>query len=144
GSDAGAVVFDAIKKGLNRNYDAVLIDTAGRLPNKKGLLDELSKIYKVAGKAMDTAPHRVLLVLDGTVGQNALSQARQFMGAMPVTGLVITKLDGTARGGAVLSMASILGIPVEYIGVGEGEADLVAFNMESFVHALLDMDGDGP
>lgn len=141
GSDAGAVVYDAIKRGLNRDYDAVIIDTAGRLPNKKGLLDELRKIYRVSGKAMETAPHEVLLVLDGTVGQNAMSQAEQFMKAMPVTGLVITKLDGTARGGAVLAMASSLAIPVRYIGVGEGPEDLVEFSLESFVHALLDMEG---
>lgn len=140
GSDAGAVVYDAVTKAVSRDFDAVLIDTAGRLPNKKGLLDELRKIHKVAGKAMESAPHRVLLVLDGTVGQNALSQARQFMTAMPITGLVITKLDGTARGGAVLAMASTLGIPVEYIGVGEGPGDLVEFDLESFVRALLDME----
>ena len=140
GSDAGAVVYDAIKRGLNRGYDSVIIDTAGRLPNKKGLLDELRKIHKVAGKAMGSAPHRVLLVLDGTVGQNAMSQARLFMEAMPVSGLVITKLDGTARGGAVLAMASGLGIPVEYIGVGEGSDDLVEFRLEPFVRALLDME----
>ncbi len=141
GSDAGAVVYDAIKRGLNRDYDAVIIDTAGRLPNKKGLLDELRKIYRVSGKAMETAPHEVLLVLDGTVGQNAMSQAEQFMKAMPVTGLVVTKLDGTARGGAVLAMASSLAIPVRYIGVGENPEDLVEFSLESFVHALLDMEG---
>lgn len=140
GSDAGAVVFDAIKRGLNRDYDAVIIDTAGRLPNKKGLLDELRKIYRVSGKAMENAPHEVLLVLDGTVGQNAMSQAEQFMKAMPVTGLVVTKLDGTARGGAVLAMASSLAIPVRYIGVGEGPEDLVEFRLESFVRALLDME----
>ncbi|OPL18296.1 MAG: hypothetical protein AVO35_05460 [Candidatus Aegiribacteria sp. MLS_C] len=140
GSDAGAVVFDAVKKGLGRGFQEVLIDTAGRLPNRKGLLDELRKIHTVAGKAMEGAPHRVLLVLDGTVGQNAFSQAEQFMQAMPVTGLVITKLDGTARGGSVLAMASRLGIPVEYIGVGEDLEDLVEFDLTDFLHALLDMD----
>lgn len=140
GSDAGAVAFDAVKRGLSRGYDSVIIDTAGRLPNKKGLLDELSKIHRVCGKAMESAPHEVLLVLDGTVGQNAESQAEQFMKALPVTGLVVTKLDGTAKGGSVLAMASQLGIPVKYIGVGESSEDLLDFNLESYVRALLGMD----
>lgn len=140
GSDAGAVAFDAVKRGLSRNYDSVIIDTAGRLPNKKGLLDELAKIHRVCGKAMESAPHEVLLVLDGTVGQNARAQAQQFMKALPVTGLVVTKLDGTAKGGSVLAMASQLSIPVKYIGVGEGSGDLIDFNLESYVRALLGMD----
>ncbi len=140
GSDAGAVAFDAVKRGLSRDYDSVIIDTAGRLPNKKGLLDELAKIHRVCGKAMESAPHEVLLVLDGTVGQNAKAQTEQFMKALPVTGLVITKLDGTARGGSVLAMASQLRIPVKYIGVGEGSEDLLDFNLESYVRALLGMD----
>ncbi|MBD3278421.1 MAG: signal recognition particle-docking protein FtsY [Candidatus Aegiribacteria sp.] len=143
GSDAGAVAFDAVKRGLSRGYDSVIIDTAGRLPNKKGLLDELTKIYRVCGKAMEGAPHEVLLVLDGTVGQNAKSQAEQFMKAMPVTGLVVTKLDGTARGGSVLAMSGELELPVEYIGVGEGRDDLMDFRLEDFVYALLDMDRPG-
>ncbi|GEM_PF-430209 len=137
GADAGAVAFDAVTRGVVKGYDEVLIDTAGRLPNKKGLLDELKKIHMVSGKAMPSAPHRVLLVLDGTVGQNAYSQAEQFMTAVPVTGLVVTKLDGTAKGGAVLAMAGKLGIPVEYIGVGEGPEDLVDFDLAAFVRALL-------
>ena len=140
GSDAGAVAFDAVKRGISRNYDSVIIDTAGRLPNKKGLLDELAKIYRVCGKAMESAPHEVLLVLDGTVGQNARAQAEQFMEALPVTGLVVTKLDGTAKGGSVLAMASQLSIPVKYIGVGEGSDDLLDFNLESYVRVLLGMD----
>lgn len=140
GSDAGAVAFDAIKRAQNRDYDSVIIDTAGRLPNKKGLLDELTKIHKVCGKAMESAPHEILLVLDGTVGQNAKAQAEQFMKAIPVTGLVVTKLDGTARGGAVLAMASQLSIPVRYIGVGEGSEDLVDFDLEAYVRALLGLD----
>ncbi len=139
GSDAGAVAFDAVKRGQSRDYDSVIIDTAGRLPNKKGLLDELAKIHKVCGKAMESAPHEVLLVLDGTVGQNAKAQAEQFMEALPVTGLVVTKLDGTAKGGSVLAMASQLSIPVKYIGIGEGSEDLLDFNLESYVRALLDM-----
>lgn len=143
GSDAGAVAFDAVKRGLSRDYDSVIIDTAGRLPNKKGLLDELAKIHRVCGRAMDSAPHEVLLVLDGTVGQNARAQAEQFMKAIPVTGLVVTKLDGTAKGGSVLAMASQLSIPVKYIGVGEGSEDLLDFDLESYVRALLGMDEAG-
>ncbi len=139
GSDAAAIAFDAVKRGLSRDYDSVIIDTAGRLPNKKGLLDELAKIHRVCGKAMESAPHEVLLVLDGTVGQNARAQTEQFMKALPVTGLVVTKLDGTARGGSVLAMASQLSIPVRYIGVGEGSEDLLDFNLESYVRALLGM-----
>jgi len=139
GSDPGAVAFDAVKRGISRDYDAVIIDTAGRLPNKKGLMAELTKVNKVCGKALESAPHRVLLVLDGTVGQNAFAQAGQFMEAIPVTGLVVTKLDGTAKGGAVLAMASHLDLPVEYIGVGESREDLIDFRPESFIDALLDI-----
>ena len=137
GSDPGAVAYDAVKRGLSRDYDAVIIDTAGRLPNKKGLMAELSKVYRVCGKAMESAPHRVLLVLDGTVGQNAKAQAEQFMDALPVTGLVVTKLDGTAKGGSVLAMASQLDLPVEYIGVGETGEDLLEFDLDDFVDALV-------
>jgi len=138
GSDPGAVAFDAVKRGLSRGYDAVFVDTAGRLPNRTGLMDELSKIYRVIGKAMPGAPHSVLLVLDATVGQNAIAQAEQFSSAIPVTGLVITKLDGTARGGSVMAMAHSLGIPVEYIGTGESRKDLEPFDQKTFVDALLD------
>jgi len=140
GSDAAAVAFDAVSRAQSRGYDSVIIDTAGRLPNKKGLLDELAKIYRVCGKAMDSAPHEVLLVLDGTVGQNAKAQTEQFMKAMPITGLVVTKLDGTAKGGSVLAMASQLDIPVKYIGVGERSGDLIDFNLESYVGALLGLE----
>jgi fused signal recognition particle receptor len=141
GSDPGAVAFDAVTRALTRGFDVVIIDTAGRLPNKKGLMAELTKIHKVCGKAMPTAPHRVLLVLDGTVGQNAYAQAEQFMEAIPVTGLVVTKLDGTAKGGAVLAMASRLDLPVEYIGVGESSGDLLDFEPSAFIDALLDIRG---
>ena len=140
GSDPGAVAYDAVKRGLSRDYDTVIIDTAGRLPNKKGLLAELSKIHRVCGKAMESAPHEVLLVLDGTVGQNAKAQAEQFLEAIPVTGLVITKLDGTAKGGSVLAMASQMDIPIEYIGVGESSDDLIEFELDSFINALLDIE----
>jgi len=143
GSDPGAVAFDAIKRGKSRGYDRVLIDTAGRLPNRTGLMKELTKVHRVCGKAMEGAPHRVLLVLDGTVGQNALAQASQFLEALPVTGLVVTKLDGTARGGAVLAMASRLEIPIEYVGVGETVDDLLAFDQEAYVRALLGLE-DSP
>jgi len=143
GADPGAVAFDAVKRGISRSYDTVIIDTAGRLPNKVGLMDELSKIYRVCGKAMESSPHRVLLVLDGTVGQNALSQAEQFIKYLPVTGLVVTKLDGTAKGGAVLAMASRIGVPIEYIGVGETAADLIPFDMDDFINALLGIEADG-
>ncbi|MCD4848809.1 MAG: signal recognition particle-docking protein FtsY [Candidatus Aegiribacteria sp.] len=140
GSDPGAVAYDAVKRGLSRDYDTVIIDTAGRLPNKKGLLAELSKIHRVCGKAMESAPHEVLLVLDATVGQNARAQAEQFLEAIPVTGLVITKLDGTAKGGSVLAMASQMDIPVKYIGVGESSDDLLEFELDSFINALLDIE----
>jgi fused signal recognition particle receptor len=141
GSDPGAVAFDAVTRAVTRSFDTVLIDTAGRLPNKKGLMAELTKVYRVCGKAMPNAPHRVLLVLDGTVGQNAYAQAEQFMEAIPVTGLVVTKLDGTAKGGSVLAMASRLGLPVEYIGVGESSGDLIDFEPGTFIEALLDIRG---
>lgn len=143
GSDPGAVAFDAVKRGISRNYDTVIIDTAGRLPNKKELLGELTKIYRVCGKAMESAPHEVLLILDGTVGQNARAQAEQFMEAIPVTGLILTKLDGTARGGSVIAMASQMEIPVKYIGVGEGSDDLIDFDLRSYVQALLGIGEEG-
>ncbi len=137
GADPGAVAFDAVKSACARGYDRVLIDTAGRLPNRKGLLDELGKVHRVIGKAMEGAPHDVLLVLDGSVGQNALLQAEGFSGAVPVSGLVITKLDGTARGGAVFAMSHELGIPIHYIGTGEGGDDLSVFDPVSFTAAMV-------
>jgi fused signal recognition particle receptor len=142
GADPGAVAFDAIERARSRGYDRVMVDTAGRLPNRSGLMKELTKVHRVCGKAQEGAPHRVLLVLDGTVGQNALAQAEQFLEALPVTGLVVTKLDGTARGGAVLAMASRLEIPIEYVGVGEGADDLVPFDQRSYVRALLGLEGE--
>jgi len=137
GADPGAVTFDAVRKAVAGGYSRLLIDTAGRLPTQKGLMDELGKVYRVAGKAMEGAPNRVLLVLDGTVGQNALAQAGQFMDAVPVTDLAVTKLDGTAKGGAVFSMARELGLPIRYIGVGEGEGDIIPFNGRDFIEALV-------
>jgi fused signal recognition particle receptor len=137
GSDPGAVAFDAIKKALAGDYDRLLVDTAGRIQTRDDLMAELSKIHRVCGKAMEGAPHRTLLVLDGTVGQNAISQAQSFGGALPIDGIVVTKLDGTAKGGAVLAMASRLDIPIAYVGVGEELDDLVEFELASYVRALL-------
>jgi len=140
GSDPGAVTFDAVRKSVAGDYSRLIIDTAGRLPTQKGLMDELAKVYRVTGKAMEGAPHRVLLVLDGTVGQNALAQARQFMESVPVTDLAVTKLDGTAKGGAVFAMARELSLPIRFIGVGEGAEDLIPFNAADFVQALTGED----
>jgi fused signal recognition particle receptor len=139
-TDPGAVTFDAVKKAVAGDYSRLIIDTAGRLPTQKGLMDELAKIHRVAGKAMNGAPHSVLLVLDGTVGQNALAQAGQFMEAVPVTDLVVTKLDGTAKGGAVFAMARELGLPIRFIGVGEGPEDIIPFNGKDFITALVGED----
>jgi len=140
-SDPGAVTFDAVRKAVAGNYNRLIIDTAGRLPTQRGLMDELAKIHRVAGKAMGGAPHSVLLVLDGTVGQNALAQARQFMDAVPVTDLAVTKLDGTAKGGAVFAMARELKLPIRYIGIGEGREDIIPFSGSEFVNALVGEDG---
>jgi fused signal recognition particle receptor len=141
GADPGSVAFDAVKKAAASGCTDLIMDTAGRLPTQKGLMDELSKIWRVTGKAMPGAPHEVLLVLDGTVGQNALPQARQFMDAVPVTGIVVTKLDGTAKGGAVFAMAAELGVPIRYVGTGEGRNDLVPFCRRDFVKAIAGIDG---
>src|SRR5712692_6894107 len=137
GGDPAAVAFDGLAAAKARKADVVLIDTAGRLHTKSNLMDELRKVTRTLGKAMPGAPHEVLLVLDATVGQNGLAQARQFHEALGVTGVVLTKLDGTAKGGIVLAIAGELGLPVQYVGVGEGVDDLRAFDPESFVEALL-------
>lgn len=137
GSDPAAVAFDGLVAAKARNIDVLLIDTAGRLHTKSNLMDELRKIKRVLEQALPGAPHEVLLVLDATVGQNALSQARQFHQAVGVTGLVLTKLDGTARGGIVLAIADELKIPVRLIGVGESVEDLQNFQGDAFVDALL-------
>jgi fused signal recognition particle receptor len=137
GGDPAAVAFDGLVAAKARKADVVLIDTAGRLHTKSNLMDELRKIARTLGKAMPGAPHEVLLVLDATVGQNGLAQARQFHEALGVTGVVLTKLDGTAKGGIVLAIAGELGLPVQYVGVGEGVEDLQPFDPESFVDALL-------
>lgn len=137
GADPAAVAFDGIAAAKARSSDVALIDTAGRLHTKSNLMDELRKVKRVIGQEMPGAPHEVLLVLDATVGQNALAQARQFHEAVGVTGLVLTKLDGTARGGIVVAIAEEFKIPVRLIGVGEGIEDLQDFNPEAFVAALF-------
>lgn len=137
GADPAAVAFDGIVAAKARAVDVVLIDTAGRLHTKSNLMDELRKVKRVIGQELPGAPHEVLLVLDATVGQNALAQARQFHEAVGVTGLVLTKLDGTARGGIVVAIAEEFKIPVRLVGVGEGVEDLQDFNPEAFVAALF-------
>ncbi|MBK5283168.1 MAG: signal recognition particle-docking protein FtsY [Nitrospiraceae bacterium] len=137
GSDPAAVAFDGVAAAKARQVDVALIDTAGRLHTKSNLMDELRKITRVIAQECPGAPHEVLLVLDATVGQNALSQARQFNEAVGVTGLVLTKLDGTARGGIVIAIAEELKLPVRLIGVGESAEDLQDFHSGAFVDALL-------
>ncbi|MCG8343612.1 MAG: signal recognition particle-docking protein FtsY [Chlorobiales bacterium] len=136
-ADPASVVFDAVSSAVARDVDVVLVDTAGRLHNKAHLMEELAKIMRVAKKKVPDAPHEVLLVLDGTTGQNAVSQAREFTRCVNVTGLVVTKLDGTAKGGIVLSISRELELPVKYIGVGEKIDDLQIFDRGQFVEALL-------
>lgn len=136
GSDPGAIVFDAVSAAVSRNIDVVLIDTAGRLQTKYNLMEELKKIKRVVGKAAPQAAQEVLLALDATTGQNGLSQARIFTEAVQVDGIVLTKLDGTARGGIVLAISRELKIPIKYIGTGEGLDDLAPFEAEAFVEAL--------
>ena len=137
GSDPAAVVFDAIQSGKASGRDPILVDTAGRLHTRVNLMNELEKIRRVAGRASEGAPHEVLLVLDATLGQNALAQAKQFHEAVGVTGLALTKLDGTARGGIVVAIADALKIPVRLVGVGEAVEDLQDFNARAFVEALF-------
>lgn len=139
GSDPSSVAYDAVESGIARNSDVVIIDTAGRLHNKAGLMEELSKIRRVISKKIPDAPHEVLLVLDGSTGQNALEQAKQFTAATDVTALAITKLDGTAKGGVVLAIANQFKIPVKYIGVGERMEDLQLFNKAEFVDSLFSL-----
>jgi len=137
GADPSAVAFDTIQSAMAKNADVVLIDTAGRLHNKAHLMDELNKIKRVIEKQLPGAPHEVLLVLDGSTGQNALEQAKQFMAVTSVNALAITKLDGTAKGGVVLSIAHQCKIPVKYIGVGEQIKDLLLFDKDEFVDSLF-------
>lgn len=140
GADAAGLAYDAVQEGKRRGSDAVLIDTAGRLQNKAELMEELRKILRVIAKVDEAAPHHVVLVLDGTVGSNAISQAEAFMEAARVTGLVMTKLDGTAKGGALVQVAEKFGLPIHFIGVGEGEEDLQPFIARDFARALAGLD----
>lgn len=137
GSDAAAVAFDAIEAAKARDVDIVFVDTAGRLHNKQNLMDELAKVRRIIERGLGRAPDEVLLVLDATTGQNGLSQARAFTEFVEVTAVMLTKLDGTARGGIVFAIASDLGLPVRFIGTGQHESDIAPFDPESFVDALL-------
>lgn len=137
GSDPAAVAFDALQAAKARNFDIVIIDTAGRLHNKGNLMEELRKIYRIIGREVEGAPHETLLVLDATTGQNALNQARVFGEVSDVTGVALTKLDGTAKGGVIVAVKSELGVPVKWIGVGEGMDDLRPFDAEEFAQALF-------
>ena len=138
GSDPAAVVFDAAAAARKRRADVLIVDTAGRLHNKKNLMDELAKIDRVLSRELPDADRETLLVLDSTTGQNAVMQAAEFKNSADITGLVLTKLDGTAKGGAIFSIKGTLGIPVKFIGVGEGVDDLQPFDADMFVSALLD------
>ena len=140
GSDPASVAFDTVQSGLARQTDVVIIDTAGRLHNKTHLMEELSKIKRVMGKIIPEAPHEVLLVLDGSTGQNALEQAKHFISATEVTAIAITKLDGTAKGGVVLAIANQFKIPVKFIGVGEKMEDLLVFDKHEFVSSLFSLE----
>ncbi len=137
GADPSAVVFDAAAAAVARGADALIVDTAGRLHTQDPLMRELEKIVRVVGRRIEGAPHEVLLVLDATTGQNGVSQARQFLDAARVNGLVLTKLDGTAKGGVVVRIVQELGIPLRYVGVGEGPDDLVEFDPDEFLEGLL-------
>ena len=138
GSDPAAVVYDTIQAGIARDSDIIIIDTAGRLHNKKNLMDELAKIYRVVEKELPYADREIFLVLDATTGQNAISQAKEFMQVAELTGIVLTKLDGTARGGVVLAIKNELKLPIKYIGVGEKIDDLQPFNEKVFAKALFE------
>jgi fused signal recognition particle receptor len=141
GADSAAVIFDALNAAKARQIEVVLADTAGRLHTQQHLIEELKKVKRVMARVDETAPHEILLVLDAVIGQNALIQARQFHEALGVTGLAITKLDGTAKGGVIFSIAQQLKLPIRYIGVGESIEDLQVFNAEEFVGALLNRSG---
>jgi len=138
GADPAAVVFDGIAAGKARGRDVVLVDTAGRLHTRVNLMAELEKVRRVAAREVPGAPHEVLLVLDATVGQNGLTQAREFMGAAGVNGIVLTKLDGTAKGGIAVAIAHDLKLPIRYVGVGEGIDDLIPFSPDDYVNALFE------
>ncbi len=138
GSDPAAVVFDTLTAAKAQHKDIVLIDTAGRLHTKANLMQELGKMRKVANREVDGAPHETWLVLDATVGQNGIVQAREFMNITKITGIILTKIDGTAKGGIVVSIAKELGVPIKFLGVGESLDDLIPFDPEKFIHALIE------
>jgi fused signal recognition particle receptor len=142
GADPAAVAYDSVASAKRRDADVVLVDTAGRLHNKKALMDELTKIKRVMGKVVPGAPHEVILVLDASTGQNAMQQAKAFTAAVDITGLALTKLDGTAKGGIVIGISSELAVPVKYIGVGEQPVDLQVFDRRRFVNALFNRELD--
>jgi len=137
GADPAAVAFDAIDAATTRGVDVLIVDTAGRLHTSEGLMEELRKVARVIAKRLPGAPHETLLVLDGTIGQNAVQQAKIFAEAVPVTGLVVTKLDGTARGGVVVAVHEAIDVPVKFLGVGEGADDLEPFEAREFAKAML-------
>lgn len=138
GSDPSAVAFDAVKAGVARNADVVIIDTAGRLHTKENLMKQLEKMKRVISKVIPEAPHRVLLILDATNGQNALSQAKEFQKITGITDIVLTKLDGTAKGGVIIPIVRQLNVPVAFVGVGEKEDDLIPFNPEEYAESLFE------
>ena len=138
-ADPASVAFDAVDAGVTRGVDVVIVDTAGRLHTSDDLMTELRKINRVIKKRMPEAPHEVLLVLDGTIGQNALSQAKTFTAAVPVTGVVVTKLDGTAKGGIVVAVHEALDVPIKFVGVGEKLGDLEPFDAGDYARELVDM-----
>ncbi len=142
GADPAAVVFDTISAGKARNADIIICDTAGRLHNKKNLMEELAKIYRVIDRQLPYADREILLVLDATTGQNAVNQAKEFKEVAEITGIILTKLDGTAKGGVVLSIKNDLKVPVKFIGVGEGIDDLRPFNPQAFAEGLFEEDKD--
>ena len=141
GADPAAVAFDAIEAGVTRGVDTVIVDTAGRLHTSEGLMTELRKVSRVISRRLAGAPHETLLVLDGTIGQNAVQQARMFSEAVPVTGLVVTKLDGTAKGGVVVAAHEAINVPVKFLGVGEAVDDLESFDPDAFARELLSEEG---
>jgi fused signal recognition particle receptor len=141
GADSASVVFDGIQAAKSRGADVIIADTAGRLHNKSNLMEELKKVKRVASKIDDHAPHEILLVLDAGTGQNAVAQMSEFNEVVGVTGIALTKLDGTAKGGIIFALADKFSVPIRYIGVGEGLDDLQPFNASEFVQALLNVEG---
>ncbi|AEA33777.1 signal recognition particle-docking protein FtsY [Hippea maritima] len=137
GADPAAVAFDGVSSGIARNYDVIFVDTAGRLHTQKNLMNEVIKIKKAVQKAYPEAPHEVLLVLDATIGQNAINQAREFNKALAISGIVLTKMDGTAKGGIIVAISEEFKIPIRYIGIGESLDDLKAFNARDFVESVF-------